>query len=138
MVITRNDIRSGRLLIKPGYPLRTKGCNMKCFARAAVTITVAGLAACGSNSQSLQPARAPSQISESAHSARFPHGAEIESGTILAVSYGNYGRAFEPGWKLKRTASAIEVTFGGKTYTFPPDARISYGTHHRYAKAPTR
>ncbi len=92
------------------------------------------LAACGANSQGLQPSRAMSQSSRAVESGSFAHGAELEKGAALMVSEGNQHAAFPPGATLKRTADGIEVTYKGVTRTFSSNARVDIGTYHRYAK----
>jgi hypothetical protein len=93
---------------------------------------------CSANSQFAAPGR--SGHPTASHVVRLPenlrHGAEIESGSTIIVSEGNYHAAFPAGAKLVRTADGIVITYKGVTRTFSSTARVDVGSYHRYAKAP--
>ena len=109
------------------------------FLPIAAIACAAGMVACTANPQggaTIQPAR-----STTTHVARFPasanlaHGPELESGSTFVVSEGNNHAAFPASATFARTANGIVVTYHGVTRTFSSNARVNFGTYHRYAKA---
>jgi hypothetical protein len=106
------------------------------FAWAIVSIGVVALSACGANTRerTMQASGATTAHADRQPEA-FAHGAEVEHGSSIIVSDGNYHAAFGPGATYARTASGVVVTFNGVKRTFSPTARVESGTYHRYAKA---
>jgi hypothetical protein len=117
----------------------TEVCMYFRFLPIAAIACAVAMTACTANPQSsatIQPAR-----STTTHLERFPasanlaHGPELESGSTFMVSEGNNHAAFPASATFTRTANGIVVTYNGVTRTFSSNARIDFGTYHRYAKA---
>jgi hypothetical protein len=64
---------------------------------------------------------------------RLPHGAELESGTPLMITEGNFHLMVPPSALVQRSADGITVTANGVTRKFSTKASIVRGgEYHRY------
>jgi hypothetical protein len=121
--------------------------NRASVLSALVMATVA-LSACGGAhmgaSSSLRDASmghnvAPPNVTGGAHAASSadaggPHGAEIESGSVVSITDGNVHMAYPASATVERTADGVAVTIGGKTRKFSRAATVtSGGSYHIYA-----
>jgi hypothetical protein len=63
-----------------------------------------------------------------------PHGAEIESGSVISITDSNFHMAYPAFATVERTADGVVVSIGGKTRKFSRTATVATGgSYHVYA-----
>jgi hypothetical protein len=63
-----------------------------------------------------------------------PHGAEVESGSVISITDGNVHMAYPASATVERTADGVVVRINGKTRKFSAAATVSSGgSYHVYA-----
>lgn len=118
-----------------------------CVKLSALVIAAIALPACGGANMgassvprdvSLDHHVAPASITRGGPDASAadagPHGAEIESGSVVSIDDGNLHMAYPASATVERTADGVVVSINGKTRTFSRAATVSNGgSYRRYA-----